>query len=148
MENLEQNSEKAPGIILFLRSTWMFLCLFGIFYAIVSFLVVQTISHSFFLGIVLSALSGCVFTRIKMFHSINKEIIELRWKTDKIAIPINDVLSISKAIRFTLSENFLWIVRLKRKKFGLLNFYVFPNVKKCNLKVQFENVGIPLKNIP
>jgi hypothetical protein len=147
MENLEQNSEKAPGIILFLRATWMFLCLFGSFYTIVSILVVKHMSPSFFLGLILSAVSGYVFTKIKMFHSINNEIIELKWKSDKIAIPIQDVLSISKAIRFTLSDNFLWIVRLKRKKFGLLNFYVFPNVKKCNLKIQFENVGIPLKNI-
>ena len=143
-----QKSEKASGIILFLRAIWMFLCLFGIFYAIVSILVVQNISHSFFLGLILSTVSGYVFTRFKMFHSINEEIIELKWKSNKIAIPIKDVLSISKAIGFTLGKSFLWIVRLKSKKFGILNFYVFPNVKEYNLKVQFDNVGIPLKNIP
>ena len=126
----------------------MFLCLFGIFYAIGSILVVQNISHSFFLGLILSAVSGYVFTRFKMFHTINEKIIELKWKSNKIAIPIKDVTSISKAIRFTLGKNFLWIVRLKSKKFGILNFYVFPNVNEYNLKDQFESAGIPLKNIP
>ena len=64
-------------------------------------------------------------------------------KSKITTIPISDIKSISKNYRFTFTEDFLWILRLKTGRLRLINFYIFPNEKEYDLKTKFEKVGIP-----
>jgi len=70
------------------------------------------------------------------------------WKSKNLTIPITDIKSISKNIRFTFTEDFLWIMKVKGGRFNLFNFYFFPNEKEYDLKTVFQNVGVPIKNMP
>ena len=83
-----------------------------------------------------------------MIRSINDENIILEWKTKSVIVPIADIKSISKNYRFTFTENFLWILKIKGSRFNLMNLYIFPNEMDYDLKAVFKYLGIPLKNMP
>jgi hypothetical protein len=148
MEKMVNDTKKSGAVITFFRFLSMFGCLFGIFYAVFSCLIVGRISHSFSLGIAVSIFFGYPCNRFKLFQSISDEQIVLKWKSNRLAIPINEIKSISKNYRFTFTDDFMWILRVKGGRFSILNFYIFPNNKEYDLKTLFENAGIPLKNMP
>lgn len=148
METIINKSKKSVSAVTFFRSISMFGCLFGVFYSVFSLLVAERISHSFFLGVVVSIISVYFYNRFIVIQSINDEKVVLEWKSKSVTVPITDIKSISKNFRFTFTENFLWILKIKGSRFNLLNLYIFPNEKEYDLKTVFKNSGIPLKNIP
>ena len=143
MEFIAPKSEKSEGLILFLRTISMSLCVFGIFYAVITFSAVEEHNFTFLFGLAVSFCSEYFYKRLKVFHSISDDSIMLKWKSKITTIPISDVRSISKNYRFTFTEEFLWILRVKTDRFRLINFYIFPNEKEYDLKRMFKKVGIP-----
>lgn len=143
MEFIAPKSDKSERLISFLRTISMSLCVFGLFYAVITFSAVEEKKFTFLFGLAISFCSEHFYKRLKVFHSISEDSIILRWKSKITTIPIRDVRSISKNIRFTITDNFLWILRVKTGRFRLINFYIFPNEKEYDLKRMFEKVGIP-----
>ena len=121
----------------------MFLCVFGVFYAVITFPTIEDNNFAFLFGLAVSFCSEYFYKRLKVFHSISDDSIVLTWKSKITTIPISDIKSISKNYRFTFTEDFLWILRLKTGRLRLINFYIFPNEKEYDLKTKFEKVGIP-----
>ncbi len=142
-----RESNPDTNIIFILRTLLKFSCIFGLCYALLSILISEQFNHSFILGIALSFVCGYLSTRFKIFHSMNEENIELKWKTKTISISTQLIQCITKNIRFTFSDEFLWILKTKSEGLKFPKFYIFPNVKGSNLESQFLSFGIRLKNI-
>jgi hypothetical protein len=142
MEFIAPKSEKAASLILSLRIISMFLCVFGVFYAIIKFPAVEDNNFRFLFGLTVSFCSEYFYKRLKVFHSISDDRIVLTWKSKNTTIQISDIKSITKNYRFTFTKDFLWILRLKTGRFRLINIYIFPNEKQYDLKTKFEKVGI------
>jgi hypothetical protein len=142
MEFIAPKSEKSASLILFLRTISMILCVFGVFYAVIAFPAFEDNNYTFLFGLVVSFCSEYFYKRLKVFHSISDDSIVLTWKSKITTIPISDIKSISKNYRFTSTEDFLWILRLKTGRFRLINFFIFPNEKEYDLKKKFEKIGI------
>ena len=142
MEFIAPKSKKSARLILFLRTISMFLCVFGVIYAVITFPAFEDSNFKFLFGLTVYFCSEYFYKRLKVFHSISDDSIVLTWKSKITTIPISDIKSISKNYRFT--EDFLWILRLKTGRLRLINFYIFPNEKEYDLKTKFEKVGIPV----
>jgi hypothetical protein len=138
-----QKTKKSNFAVSYLRTITMGGCVFGIFFSLFSCLIVQKISHSFYLGLVVSVLCGYLFTRIKHIKSISEDNIVLYWKANDLVIPISEIKHISKNIRFTFTEDFLWILKLRNGRLGFFNFYIFPNEREYDLKDNFRSLGVP-----
>lgn len=143
MEFISPKSKKSARLILFLRTISMFLCVFGVIYAVITFPAFEDSNFKFLFGLTVYFCSEYFYKRLKVFHSISDDSIVLTWKSKITTIPISDIKSISKNYRFTFTEDFLWILRLKTDRLRLINFYIFPNEKEYDLKSKFEKVGIP-----
>ena len=142
MEFIAPKSEKSASLILFLRTISMFLCVFGVIYAVITFPAFENNNFKFLFGLAVSFCSEYFYKRLKVFHSISNDKFVLTWKSKTTTIPISDIKSITK-YRFTFTEDFLWILRLKTGRLRLINFYIFPNEKEYDLEINFKKVGIP-----
>jgi hypothetical protein len=140
--------EKGKDAISIYRGIFLFVSLFGLFFAVGTILILEMITYSFFLGIFIFISTWYFRKRWKIFDSLTEGAIKLRWKSETTSIPIESVKRISKNYRFTFDDNFLWILVPKGSLFRRLGIYIFPNIVELDLKRKFEDIGITLGNMP
>jgi hypothetical protein len=145
---IDFHSNENKSTVAIMRATAMFGCIFGIFFGVVSLYFVKKSLIPPLSSIPIGLLCGYFYRRFKLFFSIDGENVKLKWKNDIASIPMSEISSITKMVRFAFDDNFVWVLKRKGGKIGLLDIYFFPNEPKYDLIALFRDVGIPLKNMP
>ena len=145
---IDFHSNENKNTVSIMRAILMFGCFFGLLFGVVSLYFVRKSFIPPLAAIPIGLLFGYFYRRFKLFCSIDSDKVELKWNKDIVVIPINEISSISKMVKFTFSDDFIWVLKRKGGKVGLLNLYFFPNEPRSDLISNFNEVGIPLKNMP
>ena len=91
---------------------------------------------------------GChLRKKVARISAIGKDAIELESSKQKLQLSTNDIVSISKAVRFTLTERVWLIIAFKNLK-GKKERWFFQTEQNVDLIRRLKEMGITLKNLP
>lgn len=80
--------------------------------------------------------------------AIDKHSVTLRLGKKKVHILKDNIISITKAVRFTATEKFWLILTFYDKGKKKKDHYFFVNEPKSNYLELFKKMGIKLRNLP
>jgi len=129
-----------------MRAIFAFLMFFGIF--IIIFQISMGNLFLSLLGIPIFALGYLVEKRIGKIKIIRKNSILLALGKKEIELDRDSIASISKFVRFTLTQRFWIKISLSKGRSPLLNCFFFMNEPQHNFIDRFLSMGLKLKNFP
>jgi hypothetical protein len=136
----------SKSIRLFCKILCYFLVLFG--FLLICFQV--SIFHNWLLalfGIVITATGYLCNKRIAKIVKIKEYGIVLGIGNRNIEVRKEDISSVSKLVMITISQNFLFLITLKKVRFKVFNFYLVINEPKHDFIQHFVKLGVKVKNI-
>jgi len=133
---------------LLIKSVFLFIIFWGIFFVILSIIAKQTIT-----GIVIASLVSLLYymyrnNRVVKVRLIKDESVVLNDGKRDIELKKEDISYVFKFVRFAFTERYLLAITVQNGSFLKFKRYLFFNDSRNNLINLFKKMKIDLKNIP
>lgn len=123
-----------------------FSILFGIFFLIVQFLFFS--KPLSILGLIPIIFGYHYRNKTAVLDKIEEDSVTFSLGKEKVHLSKENIFSVSKVVRFTMTENYMLVITFYNKKKKKKDRYYFMNIPEYNLLESFKNMGVKLENVP